>query len=303
MVGMLSPRNAIELVDALRALGFPDHLFRTIHPMGHSMSRYRAYCEAKERFTRVSSSNVLCAHLKAVLDGAMRLAPLRPMEAQWQSLVEGALSRDEMVLQTARDTSPGGATACTPAPAGNRTQTRTHRRLEAEHEAFIAAQIAALIRTAANPTHSMTLVARWQIRNTLWRWTVDGVDASGFVQIDMAKRVHGLLPMTRDASNACPSIKRVHEHVVPRGLLATYLIERQETNRDRIIEFLRRYCLAAIVTKAEDDLLRSFPYRLGQRMPDGWNWGDDPWARYKTAGLFERLLWPDDWPVGSASPS
>jgi hypothetical protein len=54
-------------------------------------------------------------------------------------------------------------------------------------------------------------------------------------------------------------------------------------------EFLILNFRRAVITFLEDDLLNR-PYgqqgrSLRQRMPDGWSFGDDPYARYRAAGI------------------
>jgi hypothetical protein len=166
--------------------------------------------------------------------------------------------------------------------------------LSEQHQRFLAEQIAKLVEIAIDRRHPMRWVAEWQIRNTLWRWTVDGVASNGTVVVDAAKADVMMWPITRRAQAAVAD--RIHEHVVPRVVITRHLIEQRMMNVDEIATTLRRHCLAVVVTKADDDELNR--HRLRQSMPNGWRWGDDPWVRYRAADLYDTLAWPDDWSHG-----
>ena len=142
-----------------------------------------------------------------------------------------------------------------------------------QHQRFLAEQIAKLFEVAIDRRHPMRWVAEWQIRNTLWRSTVDGVSSNGIVVVDAAKADVTMWPITRRAQAA--GANRFHEHVVPRVVITRHLVEQRMMDVYEIATALRRHCLAAVVTEADDELNR---HRLRKSMPDGWRWGDDPWA-------------------------
>jgi hypothetical protein len=267
---MWTPSDALELLDDLSELAFPDHLFQRIHPKGHSMARYRGYCEGlQKRFTRASSSQLLCERMHLIVTYVRTSLSPPVSAATWLSVVDDAVKQ-----------------------AGNGS--RGYRRLSEQHQPFLAEQIAKLVEVAIDRRHPMRWVAEWQIRNTLWRWTVDGVSSNGTVVVDAAKADVTMWPITRRAQ--ATAADRIHEHVVPRVVITRHLIEQRMMDVDEIVTALRRHCLAAVVTEADDDELNR--HRLRESMPDGWRWGDDPWARYRAANLYDTLIWPDDWPRG-----
>jgi hypothetical protein len=77
----------------------------------------------------------------------------------------------------------------------------------------------------------------------------------------------------------------VHEHVIPKGIVIKRLLELPDKTADSVNELMAKYCIGAVVTKAEDDRLNSRGLR--SKMPDGWN-EDDVWARYKEAEILLR---------------
>lgn len=264
---MWAPSDASRLLDALSELAFPDHLFRRLHERGHSLATYRDYCERRRRFTRDSSNQLLCERMHRILTRAHTQLP-RPVSAEtWSWMVED-------VLKQADNRRPG------------------YQRLNELHQRFLAEQVAKLVEVAIDRQHPMRWVAEWQIRNTLWRWTVDGVSSNGTVVVDAAKADVTMWPVTLRAQAA--DAVCIHEHVVPRVVITRHLIEQRIVNVDEIAIALNVHCLAAVVTKSDDEELNS--YHLRESMPDGWQWGDDPWARYRVAKLYDTLVWPDDWP-------
>ncbi|MCA9678720.1 MAG: hypothetical protein KC464_27070 [Myxococcales bacterium] len=280
---MWTPQQALALLASLDGLRFPEELFREIHPSGHSMKRFRNYCRGTQRFNRSSSSHGLCGRIERLADLA-RLEDASTLDvAKWRSLVASALAACSVAARTST------------AEAADAPKSIAYRRLGGQHQRFIAEQIFQLAVVARDGTNAMRQVARWQIKNTLWRWTVDGVDATGLVCIDAAKRTPGLLPATRQAHEAmCSAHPRVvHEHVVPRSLLTDYVLKHERMTAEAICEFLRHHCLSAVVTREQDGVLNARGLR--EKMPDGWCWGGDPWVRYREVGLFDELLWPEDW--------
>jgi hypothetical protein len=265
---MWTPSDALKLIDELSEVQFPPDLFEHIHPKKHSMGRYRKYCESRQkRFTRASSSQVLCERMHLIIEYARTSMSAPVGAATWLSVVADAVKR-----------------------AGDGC--RRYGRLSEQHQRFLAEQIAKLVEVAIDCRHPMRWVAEWQIRNTLWRWTVDGVSSNGAVVVDAAKADVTMCPITPQAQTAVAD--RTHEHVVPRMVITHHLLEQRMTNLDEIMAALRRHCLAAVITK--DDNRELNRRGLRQSMPDGWRWGDDPWARYRAANLYDALIWPGDWP-------
>ena len=85
------------------------------------------------------------------------------------------------------------------------------------------------------------------------------------------------------------------EHVIPRLMLAEEchrMLDRGATD-DELAAFLRDSVKIVIVSDEErrrmDDRAQ---LRLRQRMPDGWSFGDDPFARLAAAGIEWRPIAP-----------
>jgi len=290
---MWTPKKALELLDALSALGSPEALFKDVHPMGHGVASYRRYCERRRRFNSGSESLVLCDCLQLIVDEARRREVGRVLAEEWDTVVAVAIRRHPGPLAAQRAKAGQRGSQVTEAHAERLDA--PYGRLDDRHQRFIAAQVAELLVVASEPSNAMNRVARWQVRNTLWRWTVDAVDTEGVVRIDGARSSRDLWPITRKAQSAAPGAKLVHEHVVPRGVIASQLLASELRSMDAVFHALRRHCLAAVVTKDEDNLLNERGFK--QAMPDGWTWGDDPWARYRVTGLYDELIWPQDWPT------
>lgn len=74
-----------------------------------------------------------------------------------------------------------------------------------------------------------------------------------------------------------------HDHAIPRNILTKMFLEKQPPlTAPEVLNLLREFCVAVVITKSEDDGLGKA--RLRQKMPKGWNW-TDPYARYKVAGI------------------
>lgn len=83
-----------------------------------------------------------------------------------------------------------------------------------------------------------------------------------------------------------------HEHVVPNSVIYRMLCKTADVSARAIESLLDRYCIRATITLEENAALNRLGLASG--MPSGfWQPGhplhDDPLARYKAAGLFERL--------------
>jgi hypothetical protein len=125
----------------------------------------------------------------------------------------------------------------------------------------------------------MREVARWHIKEAMWRWTADGVHLeTGTVTINAIKYNVELLPHSHAAAAQAGGGGLRHEHAVPRGALARRIIEENMGLQD-VHAFLGSFCRAAIVTREEDELL--VPRR---EMPTGWSW-QHPYQRYINANL------------------
>lgn len=86
---MWTPREAEELLWKLLERGFPEPLFRKIHPQRHGAQNYRAYCAKTKRFNAESESLSLCDRMNWILAGATRAGS----DVPWATLVNEALVR------------------------------------------------------------------------------------------------------------------------------------------------------------------------------------------------------------------
>ncbi len=72
-----------------------------------------------------------------------------------------------------------------------------------------------------------------------------------------------------------------HEHVVPRRVIISLLLDAQDATDERIRAVLQ-LCVGAVITKEEDQHLNAVGFRA--RMPEDWD-GSEPFARYRAAGI------------------
>ncbi|HET9623013.1 MAG TPA: hypothetical protein VFP84_16690 [Kofleriaceae bacterium] len=79
----------------------------------------------------------------------------------------------------------------------------------------------------------------------------------------------------------------VHEHAVPRSVLATYVVDEASSIQD-VVDTFHKHCVAVLVTEDEDKELNAGGFR--DRMPAEWTWAGDPLARY--VALRIRVLAP-----------
>lgn len=80
------------------------------------------------------------------------------------------------------------------------------------------------------------------------------------------------------------SLRLMADHAVPFAVIGTELWSLPaKWDRDRLRVFLRANFRRAILSYDEDRLLTSRGLR--DRMPQGWRIGDDPFARYRDAGI------------------
>ena len=83
----------------------------------------------------------------------------------------------------------------------------------------------------------------------------------------------------------------VYEHSIPASIVRSRLLELAPLKDSEVENILLSAGSVAIVLREEDKKLSSM--KLARKMPDGWFWGADAFARYKTAGIKiskERLL-------------
>jgi len=79
-----------------------------------------------------------------------------------------------------------------------------------------------------------------------------------------------------------------HEHVVPLKVVVDKIfITPKDTSIQEYVDIINQWGVVAIITREEDLLFRTF--KLSKGMPEDWD-GKDVFARYRTVGLFEELV-------------
>lgn len=81
------------------------------------------------------------------------------------------------------------------------------------------------------------------------------------------------------------------EHVIPNCVYVDKLVELYDNDEldEKQFAWLMSQVHVCYILKEEDDRLNE--KKLKEKMPDGWQWGDDPFARYKECGI---KVWGQD---------
>ena len=74
----------------------------------------------------------------------------------------------------------------------------------------------------------------------------------------------------------------VNEHVIPRGLLVAQLLDSPNATQERVAAVLSQ-SFTCLVTATENR--EKLGGRLRGGMPAGWEWGNDPFSRYREAKI------------------
>ena len=77
--------------------------------------------------------------------------------------------------------------------------------------------------------------------------------------------------------------KRTKEHLIPSNLFRRELVNMVKSNNFSNFDEYANQMLQIDLSKEDDIKINQAGYR--DSMPSGWIWGDDPWARYKAAGI------------------
>jgi hypothetical protein len=91
----------------------------------------------------------------------------------------------------------------------------------------------------------------------------------------------------KDRQNKPRMAENLHaEHVIPNNMVFSRLVELADSRSsdEELASFLRESCIVVVITKKEAHMLDSF-LGLRKNMPEGWTWGDDPFARLNAAGI------------------
>ena len=116
----------------------------------------------------------------------------------------------------------------------------------------------------------------WEWRDVLGKF--DGISSG-------AARIRDLGEEARivDRKDHPKDLSLIVEHSVPLSVISKQLwTEPHLWTVERLAQFLRRTFRRSVISYADDDLLRK--KKLSSRMPDGWRFGGDPFARYHEAG-------------------
>lgn len=82
----------------------------------------------------------------------------------------------------------------------------------------------------------------------------------------------------------------IHDHVVPRNLIIKRLLFGEPMSRNGLHDFLDANLVGGILLKEENGILNKLG--LQRKMPNGWEFGDRIWARYKMADFeIYRVEW------------
>lgn len=74
----------------------------------------------------------------------------------------------------------------------------------------------------------------------------------------------------------------MYEHAIPATIVRNQLLQVNAT-RQSVLKVLLNAGPVVVVLREEDKLLRR--HGLTKTMPEGWNWGGNPLARYRRAGI------------------
>jgi hypothetical protein len=82
-----------------------------------------------------------------------------------------------------------------------------------------------------------------------------------------------------------------YEHVIPTAFYYNRIIELYKNGQFdlNVFKSMLKDISVCFILKKEDDELNE--KKLKEKMPDGWRWGDDPFARYKKCGI---KVWGQD---------
>ena len=75
----------------------------------------------------------------------------------------------------------------------------------------------------------------------------------------------------------------IYEHSIPASLVRKRLLSRAPLSEKEVINILSLAGDVAMILREEDKILSSLG--LARKMPPGWEWGDDTFARYKAANI------------------
>ena len=75
----------------------------------------------------------------------------------------------------------------------------------------------------------------------------------------------------------------VYEHSIPASIVRSQLLDLAPLEQSEVENILSSAGSVAMILREEDKKLSGM--KLARKMPQGWGWGDDEFARYKTAGI------------------
>lgn len=165
----------------------------------------------------------------------------------------------------------------------------TYKPLDEKHRSAIM-RLVSVACEMAESDRSLKKVAIRLIKFAAWRWTADAFDSEkAEVKIDAIKFSFDHIHHTRESlGTADRNEGLIHEHIVPLGKLAERALKLGSSRPDALRKLFEDNCRAALITCKQDKTLND--HKLRDSMPDRWEWGDDPLARYHACNL--KLLPP-----------
>lgn len=208
--------------------------------------------------------------------------PFGGKKRKWQT-ADGAVKVQELGALDGEPPCIGGAVG----PKPWASTELTYEALSVDHKRAIA-ELAWAARDIALHIPSARQLMAAQIKHLAFYWTTSAFcHARQAVIPDAVKLDTRFIRHTSAAHRLIDSPEGdargvIHEHAVPRSILAKYVIEEATSIADVILTF-NRHCIAVLVTEEEDKRLSAGGFR--DRMPTGWTWSADPLMRYVALGI------------------
>lgn len=125
--------------------------------------------------------------------------------------------------------------------------------------------------------HTFNNPCPWSHRSRLSEFDWCSQGASAILELGRAAQIIDRKTQPKDR-------RLIVDHSVPFAVLKRELWrEPQVWTRENLREFLRHNFKRAVLSFVENRLLTD--EKLGARMPEGWKFGDDPFARYHVVGI------------------
>lgn len=100
--------------------------------------------------------------------------------------------------------------------------------------------------------------------------------------------MHFISDMAFDVIEQGSEVRLIKEHSIPVHVIQKILIQQNPKTIDDIENILLRFYRLGVLTKDEDDILRS--KGLNSKMPTSWDLNDNAFSRYEVAGIKGKLI-------------